>query len=574
MSTSRSRSTSASHGAGSLADRFGDRTGCRGGSAAARPRVATGMLGALLVLCVLSPWPGRCRGQETKPGAAAAAAAAEPRESIEPLSLRYRFIETYGVAENPAKPELIVGYQVGSLETFKTEIEKAQGAPARSEGTIQTIYTERPARVSKLGELTDSVRRYDLVRAGGSLQTAPTNPPVLQGLSLWYHPRGSKPPEIVSLTEGRVLREREHHVIVNQIFLPQLKAVLPMSPTRVGDSWKLSPAAAQALLRRLPDGDDDDGELQLEANLSGVHRSADGKTLTASIEVSGELELDQSRRAVKARVHFAFEPPEERPAPASAASSKATVDPSIIDARGWIARVQMGRVLSEPIDDNSRLRQISTRELNLVRRRPSAAAAGDRAALIVPDVPPIANEANSWLLYEDAKGRFHFRHPQELTLQMSEGRMENPDSLEFLNKTPTATDALAIAIVPKETDPARNRQNLDPDDHLRKLRATWREMRQDVVEGEAGWLPDKDWAPRNRRVHRLEAALKQSNPKSPRVYYNYYLVLFPRDASIVVTAMTERNDHFAFRNQVESAIKSFDFGPVAATVPSEPPTRQ
>src|SRR5262245_37305721 len=129
------------------------RGGSPPGRAHLRRRIAGGLLGGLVVLGWGLAQAGPSAGQEPPAGAEAPPqpAPAQPQESAEPLSTRYRFLEKYGLAADPAKPELITQYQVGALETIKTETEKAQGAPDRTEFTTQTIYTERPAKVGKLG---------------------------------------------------------------------------------------------------------------------------------------------------------------------------------------------------------------------------------------------------------------------------------------------------------------------------------------------------------------------------------------------------------------------------------------
>src|SRR5947209_166060 len=94
-------------------------------------RVRTGVLGVLVVLGWGLVQPGWSAGQEA-PAAGEATPKSEPprdQEAAEPLSLRYRFIEKYGLEVDPAKPELLTQYQGGVLETFKAEIEKPQGAP-------------------------------------------------------------------------------------------------------------------------------------------------------------------------------------------------------------------------------------------------------------------------------------------------------------------------------------------------------------------------------------------------------------------------------------------------------------
>ncbi len=367
------------------------------------------VLGILVVLGAGLLQPGWSRGQQAPAGIEAPkeAAPAPAQDAIEPLGLKYRFIETYGVADNPVKPYLITQYQVGVRDVIKTETEKTQGAPDRTEGSILVIYTEGPAQVNKLGEATDAVRRYDRVRTDGVLKGPPANPPLLQGLNIWYRVRKGGFPEIINLTEGRTLRESEYHATIDQIFLPSLSLILPATPKRVGDTWDITRQAGRSLLgRAVPD----DGDFQLEATLLEVHKSAAGNTLAAVFEISGELALDTGQGAVKARVEFTFEPPPAAPVAAPAARAKAVVNRGIVEARGRISSVKMGRALWIPIDHNGRLKQNIYRDLVLERRpvKPTT------AELTIPKEPPTADEANSWVLYDDPQGRFHFRHPQNL----------------------------------------------------------------------------------------------------------------------------------------------------------------
>ena len=211
----------------------------------------------------------------------------------------------------------------------------------------------------------------------------------------------------------------------------------------------------------------------------------------------------------------------------------------------------MRRLLSIPIDQNGRLNRNITRELILVRK-PST------TPITLPDEPPTAAVANSWILYEDPLERFHFRHPQEL--QLPGDASGNPDLIELVNKKSNATDVLIIGFQPKEADQAKNRRALDMSEHIRGLREIWAKTNQEVVEGEVLELPNQGDAHRNRRVVRFEAALKPAEQRASRIYYNYYLILFATD-SFVVTAFTERNDHLVFRKQIEDVIDSLEFGP-------------
>jgi hypothetical protein len=519
--------------------------------------------------------PFQSDGQEpaVKGEAVQQAAPAQPPESDEPLSTKYRFTEKYGVVEDPTKPELITQYMVASVETIRTDTETAQGAPERAEYTYQTIYTERPAQVSKLGDVTDAVRRYDVFRIVKSTFSPPAyNPPLLKDLTIWWKLIPGRMPQIQSLTGGHPIRAPEYVPIVSQLFVPQLTAILPRISTRVGDAWRIPRSDGQKLLGKLPDL----GEYALDATLAEVHKAGSGATLTAVIEISGQVELEQGPGAVRARMEFEFEPPPvgtaeipspldtratTKPAAAKGADTLAGQKSEVI-ARGRISKLLMNRSLWIPIPGDDRLKQIVTRELNLERRllTPSSGAGGRATPLPPATTPPAATRANSWVLYDDPQGRFQFQYPQEL--QMIHGGQERPDQIELVDQHARGADALVIVVLPRQSDSVQSRQSRNPDAQIRSLRSTWEKQHQNVVEGPAGWLSNEVWAPLKRRVHRFEAALKPTgDAAAPRVYWDYYTVLFTTNDGVAVTGMTSRDDHLVFRNQVEDVIKSFDFLP-------------
>jgi hypothetical protein len=528
---------------------------CLGPTGDGGRRAAIGLLGAMIVLGAGLLQPGRSRAQET-PAKAEAAKGSDPaqvQESVEPLSVRYRFSETYSVDEKPAKPELIGSYQVGSLETVRVEVEKAQGAPDRNEGTIQAIYTERPAKVTKLGEVTDLIRYYDEFRPGGSFQAVPAQPPLVKGLLLWCRFQRAGLPLIMSLTDQRPLREEEFGAITGKIFLPQLASILPPTPSRVGDAWKITPRTSRSLLgNAVPD----DGEFDVEGTLVDVRRAANGTTLTARIEISGRLTIDRALAAVKAWIFFEFEPP---PPLEPGAKPKAGASTGIIEARGHISRVQMARRLSIPQDEDGRFHKIVTKELDL-RRRPAS-------NLLKTQDPPVADKANSWLRYEDPEGRFHFDHPQQLSVDLVQS-----NRIDLVDHRPDGSkDALAIMLPPNE------RQYRDPEYLRRILKEQWDRTDFQVVTGDASWLPNPEWAPLKRKVYRLEAAARPTAPgpggqRIERIYLDYYLVEFVRNENLHVVAMTIRNDHPVFARLAEDVIKSFEFdqGQGARVPPSRP----
>jgi hypothetical protein len=550
-------------------------------------RLAVGLLSILLVLGSGTVPVVRAWAQDTQAKTEAPAKAEVPRESApaqlpqepapaaaEALSLRYRFIEKYSPTEDPSRPELITQYRVGVRETQKTDREKPQGAPDRIQISRQTIYTERAAQVGKLGEMLDAVRRYDTFRMKPSASPRPTKTPPFEGLAIWYKRRPGQEPQILSLINGRALREFEYSEITKQVFLPSLPVLFPPTPRRVSDTWPISRQVAQYLVGELPDAED----YEMTGTLLEVRKTGAGTTLTAVIGVSGQLNVSLGKSMLNAQIHFVFEPaPVVAPPPSSGASPKPADSPTgrgrgqpeegVVNARGWISRVLMAWTASNELpEDEGRLKQTGTYELNLERRlvvAPNEATGGQNATLTVPDPVPTPDEANSWLVYEDDLGRFHFRHPQELKLNPF-GSIDN-DYVDLVERHPKGDVRFGIHLQPKELDPARDRQSRDPDHHRRTLYSIWEKQHKDVVPGQTGWLPEPEWGSLKRKVYRIEAALKpkgQVPTKAERLYLDYYLVVFSNNQSIVVTAMTEQDSNLKLRNQAENIIRSFQFGPL------------
>ena len=161
---------------------------------------------------------------------------------------RYRFIERYALTEDGARPEVITQYRVAIRETIKTSIDNPQGTPQRNETTLQTISSERPAQVSGTGAVTAVVRRYEAFRVTPVPSAGPSGGRLLEGLTLWYRPRAGQAPQILSLTEDARLRDLEYNVAARQVYLPDLTAVLPALPSRIGERWKVPLTAVQAML--------------------------------------------------------------------------------------------------------------------------------------------------------------------------------------------------------------------------------------------------------------------------------------------------------------------------------------
>ena len=239
---------------------------------------------------------------------ATAPSAAEREELLnaaQAVSTAYKFAERYGIEDDPTRPELITQYRVGMQHTAKFVREKAQGAPDRHQWGRTILYTERAAKVTRAGDPSDLIRRYDRVILSKELQPArPIDPPFLEGLSIWHQRRPSLKPLLISLTPGRTFREDEFSTITDEISIPQLIAFFPTVSKRVSETWEVPAVAVQHVSGELPDPTD----YELTGTLNNVTKDADGKKLIAEIGVSGRFRLANGPSAFNAQIEFVFEP--------------------------------------------------------------------------------------------------------------------------------------------------------------------------------------------------------------------------------------------------------------------------
>ena len=200
-----------------------------------------------------------------------------------------------------------------------------------------------------------------------------------------------------------------------------------------------------------------------------------------------------------------------------------------------------------------------TWELTLQRMTWSAGRRGDPRAEQGPGRP---DDANSWLTFDDPLGRFHFRHPQDMHPQNDPLLRVRRTSSCSSTTGAGATEGrvLTITLQPKTGKAEEDRKSRDPEFHKKDLNDNWARNRRDVLHGPAGWLPEADWAPYKMKVYRIEAAEKPSGTAArdvPRIFLDRYLVLFSRNESLVVDAMTGQDPPVAFRKQVEEILKTF-----------------
>jgi hypothetical protein len=206
--------------------------------------------------------------------------------------------------------------------------------------------------------------------------------------------------------------------------------------------------------------------------------------------------LQAGETLVNARIQFAFSPP---PA-ADPATGRAGGEVGTVDARGSITEVRLAVAATVGVAaPDDRLRRTQTREL-VLERQPGTTG----PPLAIPEPPPTANEENSWLTYDDPRGRFHFRHPQDFRPAPRAGA----DAIDLVQFHPQGLGVVTLQMQAKADDPTAERQNVDPETHRNRLYAEWAGQRLEVKRGPAGWLREADWEQSQLKVYRIEAILK------------------------------------------------------------------
>lgn len=464
---------------------------------------------------------------------------------ISDITNRYHFSEKYNPLATQSSTNQIGQYRVASKFTIKTATDRPEGSPERTEGSTQVIYTERPAIIGVNGQVLKTVRQFEKIRVNRLAANKQTQiPTAADGLLIWYESRLGVPPLILSISPNRQLQELEYQIATTQVFMPDLTGVLPNAPSRIGDSWRITRPAVQAFL----------GERQIRGdNLLGrfVELRKDTKTgiFVAVISIQGTVTNQAANTVINAEVRFTFVPP------------TASNDPNVkaaetivgkIEAQGSITDVRMGLVTTVSVArGNTRLKQTDTREL-ILERRP----AYDTVQLQIPSPTPTPTDQNSWITSIDPKGRFQFRHPQDL---IPEPANDDPDSIILKKINPEGPDIVVLRFSPDDED---------QDDMYKKLKADWEGFELKKVEvrrGEPKYLLESDWP--DKRTYHVDAAIIARLPGSARtqtIFNNYYLIRFRQKGSLIVQATTMKDPSFRFRREVEDFLKTFKLSVDAA----------
>ena len=534
---------------------------------------AWGRRGLVLILAVAGVvYEARAQAPAESPAPDQPARGGDPAKGQTlPLSNRYRFVEQYSDVLDLTHPEWLTQYEVGSRETVKMVRELPQGAPERGETSLQTIYTERVSRLSPQRQPIEVVRRYDKARFSTTIPVRLyQNPGLLEDLRILYRMAPGKPIQIFNLSEGRRFRQHEFDEIIRNPFLPRLASYLPTTGRRVGDVWQVPPAMTAQLLSE-PLANDPD--YSVEGELIEVRGAAPGTTTsTAVLGFKGEVLAGEGAGlgllSFNARVHFTFTPSAPTPAPApapGATPSRRKIDPTI-EALGYVSEIRLAETRSIPLGEGEgRLKQNITRELVLARR-----VSADRGGLpmTAPDTVSANDPAQTWVTYDHTLGAFHVDHPQYFRI----ARDYPEGGVDLLAGRPDGPDVVSMTLVPKTGDAAKDRLAADPLERKKKLMDQWKAQGQDILQGPDGWLKDPEWEQLNRKVYRLEVALKPEGPDDPgaktgRIYLDDYVVQLPGDQTFIVEAWTTQDPHLDFRNQVETMIKRFNLGPSEGPAP-------
>ena len=491
------------------------------------------------------------------PPAAALPAASTPAKTAKTVDLsnRYRFIERYPREDGREGAGAVGPYRVGLFEVVKDVVDQPQGAPRRSETSRQSVFIERATEQTGLGGVIGSVRFYERFEAkpDDPARTMGANP--LDGLSLASRFRSADWALVSSLTE-RKPTDYEFEVVTRQLVVPQVSLVLPGQPVRIGDSWRISRRAAQALLGE-PGAKGD----TLIGKFNELRKEVDGARLVAVLGVSGRITTPIGETAVNAEILFTFtvEAPDKASPdrPAGASKPIRTVE-GLLDGRGAITEVRLARSAAGPLPGVGRLRFQTTREVTM-QRQLDIGVVGDQLPKF-PSAPRVEDPA-TWLTWVSPTNLFRFEHSQDLLPPERPALVAaEPNSTALVRTRREGTDLIQLDYATKA---------LGPDDLKAKLAAKYGQMKLKVIEGQEGWLPEIDWPP-TRKVYRVEAAVEvpaggdQQSTRATRIHFDGYLIQTGQAASLLVIATTSREPIGPFRREVEQILKSIQVDQSAA----------
>jgi len=471
--------------------------------------------------------PARLAAPTPAPAQDPAARADDPAPMpVGDISARYRIQERFAGRDEKPPRGSIGQFQVGFREVISTD------DPDNPEPhTVQAIFTELPVEVSPVDErvVTDSIRHYSSVTITPDPWKDRKDARPLKDLTVWLRVVPEDVPLVMVLTPNRTLREEEYRFAISYDFASNLAFLLPEIPLRIGDSWKVARTGASALINDEVRG----GNLTGKLSEIRAHPSGNGVQL-AIVQISGRLvtgfDRDVYDTAVNARVEFAFTPERE--------------DEGRIDATGAIEKLRLVQVSTLRVPAGVKGRT-TKRDLNYECKRP-----GTGAPLVVPRPAPTATPENSWLTYSDREARFHFNHPQGYRPFLS-AKQPNTVELKYF-RSGAPPEILRMTYVEKPEGRPEASFDLIVED--------WKKKGYDVQRGLSERLPAADWP--DMSVTHMEAALTitPTPGRVERMFFDAYVVQFPRNPTLFVSATTFQDNPEAFRTQVRAILKTAKLG--------------
>ena len=389
----------------------------------------------------------------------------------------------------------------------------------------------------------------------------------------------------------------EYNMIVEDMYLPLLRGVLPARPVTAGEEWAIADAAGMMLCGEIdpPDlaekpsaaeskktaeskrtarpgsrGDREDSSgvpSQKNADRPQLPPQADrrptgsfvGKFIrlepgkgkpTAYFEVNGRIDMGAGEHTdILARLTFECTPqPVSKPGETDAGRSNA-----VIKCPGAITEIRLSKRRTLPIAD-TRLRRFLTWDYILERRL------GDPNISLDPrDAPPKPNEENSWIRLSDARDQFKLEHSQRFQLSTIDPEHQ---SLSLFHYPIVGTQR---GLVPDSLLVKLSHDAVRPEDFKDQLDRTWQsQFHWQVNAGPIERLPDIDW--QGRQAYRFEAILRPTaqgplvgGPK--QLFHIAYVVQYAQVATLLVEVVSPNNSLPSLRSEVEAMLRTVELGP-------------
>ena len=327
-------------------------------------------------------------------------------------------------------------------------------------------------------------------------------PPFLQGLTVLYSRRPTQKAAVLSLG-NRQMREAEYIEIAGEVFLPKLVALLPRTAVRMADTWEITPDAFQVVWDERPcarglrvDRYAYQGEQgrpghfanRGDRNQGTVYRppGAECFQLPDRIHLRSGREIQGNRRSSQ----FAAVPTSRRESSRHEAGSS-----------GLLSQVIVNLIDEE----NGRLRQTMTRDLDIERRLTPAGADSGGSPVTLLEVPASPPRRRIEFLVAVRRPGGAIPFPPSPGPRDQRRRCARCRPCQFAS--PNRHDELVILLKNKSEDPSGNDAFRNPAQLEQMLEDQWKSHKVEAARGPAGWLPQEPGMTGKRRIYRIESAV-------------------------------------------------------------------